>query len=1182
LQQTVTCSNCGSEAAPDAHFCQSCGNELTSRCPNCSAPRRTEDRFCPNCGHQFADDPTREDRKLVTVLFADLQESTRLGEQLDPERLKALLTEYFQAMAVVIEKWEGTVEKYIGDAVVAIFGVPTTHADDPERAVHSAIEMQARLEELSDSVTERFGVQLAMRIGISTGDVLASADGRAAMAGDVFNVAARLQDLAEPGGVVVSDRTYRASRRTFEYHSLGEQRLKGKTEQVQVWALSVARSVPVQAPTLASEMVGRDAELAMLDAVLHQAIDGERPRLVIVSGDTGVGKSRLVAEFVARQDGGTRVLTGRCLAYGEGNTYWPLREIIWGFGDLTLADTATEAARKLKEQLSSFAQSTLPDPDGVGFALAATAGIRLPDNPIAKLSPESAGEELALAWPAFTTALAQDRPTVLVIEDVHWADPQLLDMVERLVVRSTGALLVVTTARPEFFDHMAGWSARTGPTQISLQPLSAGDLERLAEQLLPGLGSAERHRLLESASGNPFFAEEIVRHLLDEGLLRRTDDGLVAAAEALSPVLPDTVRALLAARIDSLEPSVRAILQAASVVGDVFWPGPLEVIEGGEVGTSLAVLEREGFVVAAHSSSLPGQREMSFRHGLMCETAYKSISRARLPRLHAEVAAWTEQMVAGRRDEFIDVIAHHYEAAAQPADAQLAWPNEERALESVRAAAVGALVEAGLVARRRFSISQAAGYADRALVLARGNEERLRALELKASSYHAAARVDEAWPVYVEAITVARELGDPAALSRVVAQSTLLWTRYAGAFTGEDWKPQAEGIIQDRLANIDLETEDFETAAVLLGRSTANRRGVFEWAADKARADAERAVAIAEKLGSDELLSHALDSLEMHVRTQGLCGVRELADRMAALGEAMDDRRMAHEMLITIALSYADVERFEESERVGTVAYEEAKTYGVHPQIHGVLARSAHMVPLGRIEALADVTSQLRELIEADGGQTCDFGARALLGHCLSLFESQAHDEATDALGFFDDSLPKTRTLIAVEQKSVELLLPFIGAEAARERFERIDTDKLLWGWGVGGGETIPTHPVNRIRAGIQLAAAERNWRELDQLTSEARREAKPRCAPMLEVLAGWSDAVKLAADGPNEAAIARVSESLETVGEPYTRARLAVDFLEHLPPDAATALRQSTARQLESMGARASRARLESSSHEA
>jgi class 3 adenylate cyclase/tetratricopeptide (TPR) repeat protein len=1091
---------------------------------------------------------SHEDRKLVTVLFCDIEGSTELGEALDIESLRALLLEFFDAMAAVVDKWGGSVEKYIGDAIVAVFGVVIAHEDDGVRAIRAGLEMQDRLAEINPAFKDRYGIELAVRIGVNTGEVLASTAADALLGGDVFNVAARLEAVAEPGAVVVGERTHNVAQGSFEFESLGDFSLKGKSEPQTAWRalaplLTVERSFE-------TEMVGRAAELGMLDALMKQAIGGAMPRLVTIIGEAGIGKSRLIREFVSKGSAQMRTLIGRCLPYGQGITFWPLREVLWESAGIALDDTSEMAASKLVSLVETLPRESVVDREWLAFGLATTAGIAMLDNPFDELSPESAGEELQLAWPTFASALASDQPTVMVIEDVHWAERPLLDMIEQLALRGLGPLLIVVTARPEFMVQEAGWAARAIPSQVSLGPLMEESFGQLMRELLPDADDRLRHRVLDSAGGNPFFAQEIARHVADEGLDAAVGDQVS---------VPDTARTILAARIDQLDPMDREVLQDAAVIGEVFWPAPLNQIGEKEVGASLAVLERGGFITTRPVTSLPGQREMAFRHALMRDVVYQSIPRGRLARTHAAVAEWTEVLAADRRDEFIEVVAHHYSAAAQPEVSGLAWPEDSQESERIRVKSLTALIEAGRAARRRYSIDQAVEYADRALALSTTDRERLNGLELKAGSYDAAARVDEAWPVYLQAIATARSVGEEADVSRIVTDATLLWARYAGAFKVENWQPAALDIVQTRLEEIGEERETAELAALLTGRSGWPRRGLMVRSSEEAKADAKRAISISESIGSKKLLSHSLDSYHHLLWEEGYCGIRELTDRMTKLGSEMVDTRQAHELLVTSANLLAEIGQYEESREVGANAYALSLSMGTHLRIHGITTLTASMVPNGGFAEILETSEVVEDLITEDGGITCNYGGGALVARALALFEQGRSQEGLEAVEFYEGAFPEAEQLRIDQIRLIERVRPFVGLG----RSERLLQDVR--------DRSAPVQDMYSIRARLPIVVLREDWSEAEKLIVEARGLAEPCCAPQMLVFADWAESVR---DGD----VKKAQASLSSLNEPYTSARLGTDFLGTIPASEGGEYRAATDKALESMGALATLAELRAS----
>src|SRR2546423_3427246 len=486
-----TCPACGTKSAPDARFCPACGTPFAQTCRTCGAELPQEARFCPACAAPVEQAPSGEERKLVTIVFADVTGSTTLGERLDPERLSEVLTTYFSAMREEIEAEGGTVEKFIGDAVMAAFGVPTAHEDDPARALRASLRMQRRLEEVNEDLRTTHDVALAIRIGVNTGEVVATASprpGEGMVSGDAVTVAARLEQAAEPGHVVVSERTARATR-GFRFRELGDLSLKGKDASVRALELIEESAAPERGiPGIRAPMVGRDRELALIESVFERVAEEHSPHLVPIYGDAGVGKSRLVTEFLSRAEahpGCAIVLRGRCLPYGEGVTYWPLAEILKGHAgvlDTDPPDLALEKIRKLGRDL--FREIT-DDPERAVAALAYTVGIEHPEISFRDAAPRQVRAETQAAWRAFFSALSRESPVVVVIEDIHWADSALLDLLQDLADRITGATLLLCPSRPELTARRPDWGGgRRNFSSVSLEPLSFADAERLITLLL--------------------------------------------------------------------------------------------------------------------------------------------------------------------------------------------------------------------------------------------------------------------------------------------------------------------------------------------------------------------------------------------------------------------------------------------------------------------------------------------------------------------------------------------------------------------------------------------------------------------------------------------------------------------------------------------------------------------------
>ncbi len=448
-------------------------------------------------------------------------------------------------------------------------------------------------------------------------------------------------------------------------------------------------------------MVGRERELGTVIGLLDEAIETGEPRLVLVHGPAGIGKSRLVREALVgteqrRTD--VRILRGRCLAAGHGITFWALGEILRAACDISLGDNAEAARDKLREGLGELLEPLPMGAPEVDETIAATANISLPGSPLAGLEPRELADVMARAWPRFVSALAYASPVVLVIEDLHWADDQLLEMVEQIGTRATGGVLILATARPEFAEQHPGFGTASGATALTLRPLTEAQSTALVDALLDieDLPDGLRAEILARAEGNPFFLEEILRRLIDEGAIVRAKDRWVATGSAARVELPDTIHALLAARIDGLPAEEKRVLQDAAVVGRAFWEAALGGGRGtGDAATLLRNLERRGLVVARPTSTLPGQVEYLFRHALIRDVAYAAVPKARRAVAHAEVGEWIERLAGERLDEMGELVAYHYRSAVGGADADLAWGADPERRETIRRRAFQSLVAAG-------------------------------------------------------------------------------------------------------------------------------------------------------------------------------------------------------------------------------------------------------------------------------------------------------------------------------------------------------------------------------------------------------------------------------------------------------------------------------------------------------
>ena len=802
-------------------------------CPSCGSPVAPGARFCANCGTQLGElSEAAEQRKVVSILFADVTGSTSLGEQLDPERLRALLGLYFGEMTQVISSWGGTVEKYIGDAIMAVFGVPTVREDDADRALHAALEMGERLQSLNEGFERDHRVRLQIRIGVNTGEVVApvgSAPEQLIVTGDAVNVAARLEQAAAPGTVLVGERTYLASRSAFTFEEPIELDLKGKAAPVVARRLVGALAEPKRGVAgLRAPMIGRERELETLLGLFDEAVETGRPRMTVVYGPAGIGKSRLTNEFISAvraRHPEAAVLRGRCLAAGHGITYWALAEVLRGMIGVGLADPADDVRTRLAEGIG-------PMLDGLGLpreeidqtiaALATTAGIGLNG-----AGREVTAEDMARAWPRLATAQVASAPAVWLIEDLHWAGEPVPEMLQRIASGTEGPLILLATARPEFAEthpEFAAWGGFT--SSLSLRPLTDSQSQQLIGSLLDiaDLPEALRGEILSKAEGNPFFVEEIIQRLIDEGTVVR-EDGHWRATGAAPPPIPDSVQALVAARIDGLPAAVHRTLQEAAVVGRVFWAPPLAQATHDDVSASLLELERKGLIFVRPTTSLAGETEYMFKHAVVRDVAYASLPKARRAQAHAQVGAWIESIAGERSDELAELIADHYYNAVAGEDSDLAWLSDPSGREAVRRRAFEALISAGKVARRRFATPRAVELHEKALSLATSQEERLDAYEQIGRDHESAFHGDEAYVAFDQAIQIARK--QPEWRERLA-----MLARRAGslvALRGGSFRGQPDMLAADKLIDEGLEatTNPRERAGLLLAKGGMFIRRAF-------------------------------------------------------------------------------------------------------------------------------------------------------------------------------------------------------------------------------------------------------------------------------------------------------------------------------------------------------------------
>src|SRR4051794_1008052 len=580
-------------------------------CPNCGAENREEARFCDACGTALGERAAlREVRKVVTVLFCDVTGSTALGEQIDPESLRRVMARYFETAKAIVERHGGTVEKFIGDAVMAVFGVPAVHEDDALRAVRAADELRASLADLNDELEGSYGTRLELRMGVNTGEVVTGTEERLAT-GDAVNVAARLEQAAQPGEVLVGQETFNLVRGVANTEPIQPIAAKGKTEPLPGYRLLSVRAG--DAPRSGeAPMVGRERQLQLLEHAFASASAERSCHLFTILGSAGVGKSRLAEEFLRTLDDAVLV-RGRCLSYGEGISYWPVTEVV--------------------KQL----QPETPE----GTPLAAILGEEAAASP----------DEIAWAFRKLLESRAADRPLVVVFDDVHWGAPAFLDLVEHVADLSRGApILLLCMARPELLDTRPSWGGgKLNATNVLLEPLASGEAGELIDSLASEIPPDLRDRILDAAEGNPLFVEEMVAMTSEDG------EGEI--------VVPPTIQALLAARLDQLEPAERSVLERGAIEGLIFHRGGVAVLSPDEsaVDGRLVTLVRKD-LLRPDQPLLTGDDAYRFRHQLIRDTAYDALPKAVRADLHERFAVWLEEHGAALV-ELDEILGFHLEHA---------------------------------------------------------------------------------------------------------------------------------------------------------------------------------------------------------------------------------------------------------------------------------------------------------------------------------------------------------------------------------------------------------------------------------------------------------------------------------------------------------------------------------------
>ncbi len=825
----MTCAACNFDNPAGNRFCGNCGAPLSITCPNCAAPNDPGTRFCGQCGSPLTRtdettlvSPTAE-RRLVTVLFADLTDYTAFSEGRDPEEVRNFQSSYYEQSRRVIQLFGGTIEKFIGDAVMAVWGAEVSNEDDAERAVRAGFELVDVVGKLSAEVG---APDLALRVGIHTGEAAVGPvdDHMGFVTGDLVNTASRLETVAQPGTVLVGEGTQQAARRSIAFEPVGPQSIKGKTLPVNAWRATRVlseRGGRGRAESLEPPFVGRGDELRLLQDLLHTVGHESRARLVSLVGEAGIGKSRLVWEFLKYIDGLVEEIywhEGRSPAYGDGVTFWAVSEMIKARAGIDEDDDSGTVLAKIDDVLETYV-SDASDRTWIKPQLAAVLG-----------EGEAPGDrsELDAAIRAFFEGVSHTGTTVLVFEDLHWADSPLIDFVEELTDWWRGRpIMIITMARPDLLDRRVSWgTGRQGFISINLGPMGDSDMTALVDGAVPGLPEHVASAIVERAAGIPLYAVELLRGLLAQGELAGEAGAYHVVGDLAQMVIPESLQAVIGARLDRLDAEDRALIQDAAVLGQSFTISNLSALTGRDptsLQTHLVALTRRELIEPVRDARSAQRGEYRFLQGLIRDVALARLSRETRRARHLAVAEHLENQ---SDPELAGIVASHYLQALETSP-------EGGSRDAIRGRALRSMAEAASRAADLRSHQQVLSISESALAIAGSDEERAPFWEKMTEASGRLALPGDAEQYALPAMDHYRATGDTAGFNRVLLSLGL-------AFADNNEPERAVALLQPLMAS-DFDDPDRARAGALYARALMLNRqdGVIE-AADRALLACER------------------------------------------------------------------------------------------------------------------------------------------------------------------------------------------------------------------------------------------------------------------------------------------------------------------------------------------------------
>jgi class 3 adenylate cyclase/tetratricopeptide (TPR) repeat protein len=1126
----ATCAACGTLNRAGRKFCAECGTALGISCPTCGTANEPGEHFCGECGASLRASaaaaersPVAVERRLVSVLFADLVGFTPLSEERDAEDVREMLSRYFELAAGVIARYGGQVEKFIGDAVMAVWGTPVAQEDDAERGVRAALDLVDAVDEFG---REAGMAQLAARAAVLTGEAAVNlgAAGQGMVAGDLVNAASRVQMLADPGSVLVGEATRRATERAITYSDAGTHELKGRGEPIALWRAvrtTAGRGGDLKRDVLEPPFVGREREFRLLKELFHASSEQRKAHLVSIIGIAGIGKSRLAWELQKYLDGLDRLIRwhqGRCLAYGEGVSYWALAEMVRMRAGIAEGEEAASARVKLRAAVELHVADS-DEREWIEPRLAQLLALEDRDG--------RESQDLFAGWRLFLERIAEREPVVLVLEDMQWADAALLEFLEYLLDWSRNyPIFVLALARPELAERHAGWAVGLrSATALALEPLADEAMEALLDGFVPGLPVDVRSRVLARAEGVPLYAVETVRMLLDRGYLQQEGDGYRPAREIDVLEVPETLHALIAARLDGLAADERRLLQDASVLGKSFTRVALAAVSDlpEEVLDPLlaSVVRKEILSLQADPRS-PERGQYTFLQDLLRQVAYDTLPRKKRKTRHLAAATHLEQERLDQGQDVAEIVASHYLTALElDPDAADARDVSARARET--------LVAAGDRAESVAANENAQRYFEQALELVTSPVERAELNERAGRVAARSLRTREARAHLEQAIADFEEIGLTHPGARVRARLGLLtWTQ-------ETDIERAIGDLEHAFEVLAGEEHDADLAmlAVTLGRPL-----FFVGRLDDAMARTELALEIAESLQLPDVLSHGLNTKGLILAARGRHEEAELLLRHSlevALARELSEAALRAYLNLTAIISQRD--RIREALELSLSGVELARKVGDRVIEHGLRgwARS-NMLALGEWD---EVLAEEAEL-DVEDERTLAFHRFLLTGLFLARGNREEAQRRLDAIRSHID-VRELQDFANLRSTEAELLLASgRPSEALAAVEEVIDMRARLAGgtshWGV----------KQALALALESALATTDEAKVDELLAFIERIPPGELTPFLRAVGARFAARRAVLRGDGETAGAGFLAAARIFREIEVPFELAVVLLEH------------------------------------